>query len=73
MDYELIQQVMGGIENLGDDSDSDCACRRVYRRMLAEATGMPLNKYRLLMERDVSPKYRRDYELAPVFLESDLP
>jgi hypothetical protein len=71
VDYGLIRKVMESIEHLGDDSDSDCACRRVYRRMLAEATGMPLAGHRLLMEKEVHPKYRKDYSLAPNFQEND--
>lgn len=67
VDYGLIREVMNSIEHLGDDSDADCACRRVYCRKLAEATGMPLTGHRLLMEKVLSPKYRNDYTLAPIF------
>jgi len=70
VDYDLIRKVMESIEHLGDDSDSDCACRRVYCRMLAEATGMPIAGHRLLMEKEVIPKYRKDYALAPTFQEN---
>jgi len=70
VDYGLIRKVMESIEHLGDDSDSDCACRRVYCRMLAEATGMPLAGHRLLMEKEVRPKYRKDYSLSPIFQEN---
>ena len=70
VDYGLIRKVMESIEHIGDDSDSDCACRRVYCRMLAEATGMPLAGHRLLMEKEARPKYRKDYSLASVFQEN---
>lgn len=65
IDYDLIRKVMHQMNDLGDDSDSDCACRRVYCRMLAEATGMPLAGFRLICEKEVTPKYRKDYVLAP--------
>lgn len=70
VDHGLIRKVMESIEHIGDDSDSDCACRRVYCRMLAEATGMPLAGHRLLMEKELQPKYRKDYSLAPIFQEN---
>lgn len=67
VDYDLILKVMESINQIGDDSDSNCACRRVCCRMLAEATGMPLAGHRLLMEKEVRPKYRKDYAPAPNF------
>jgi hypothetical protein len=70
VDYDLIRKVMDSLNHLGDDSDSDCACRRAYCRMLAEATGMPLAGHRLLMEKEVRPKYRTSYALAPKFQEN---
>lgn len=71
VDYKLIRKVMNFIHSLGDGLDLDSSLCRIYCRILAEATGMPLEQHRLLMEKEISPKHRKDYVLAPEFENKD--
>ncbi len=52
------------IQNMCGISDSDDACLRCCKREIAEVLGLPLKNNFLLFEKEVSPKYFKNYKLC---------
>jgi hypothetical protein len=58
----LLEQVLRFSSGMSGLTDSDDACLRCARRMLAEVLGKPLNGYGLMGERELKPIYYKDYQ-----------
>ena len=59
-EQSLLNQVLKISYGISGTKDSDDACMRCSRRMVAEVLGLPLEKYRLLRENDITPKYYKN-------------
>lgn len=60
----LLNTVLPMLDKLGGINDSDDACLRCAKRMIAEVAGYEfLNHYRLMREEDVKPLYYKNYEI----------
>jgi hypothetical protein len=58
----LKKELLTVLSNLSGLNDSDDACLRCASRMLAEVIGEPeLNRYRLMMEKELKPLYFKEY------------